>query len=171
MKHKIIKKCWECTTFTWMEVDSTWFQDAYSEFEFAATAGKARYRFFLGLDCEYGERKETFTSIKVRRAKHMDMVEDKPLEPASQVTKEMHDKAFHAIGKQPLLKPWRNRYVKEHDEDFEKLIQLGLAEKQPVDDVVGGNIYFLTELGIKVIISMQPIQRIKKELLYAGTTI
>lgn len=168
MEEKIISKAFECTTSDWHKVDNSWYaeEERYSETVYAETRSKARYKFFLSQDFNYRgskEKGEILTSIKVRRRKGMDLVLNEPHELASQITKEMFDKAFHAIGKQALLKPYRNRYVCDHDNDWEKMIALGLAEKLPFEQGVCNHYYYLTELGIKVIVSMNPIPRGAKE--------
>lgn len=66
------------------------------------------------------------------------------------------DKMAHAIGHDFKDKPYRNRYVIEHDEDFEYLRSIGLAEKANALDM---NYYYLTALGIEVICSDKPIFR------------
>lgn len=175
MKEKIVSRAFECTSSDWFKVDNSWYteEERYSETVYADTASKARYKFFLSQDFYYRnskEKGEILTSIKVRRRKGMDLVQNEPHELSAQLTKQMYDKAFHAIGNQALLKPYRNRYVCDHDDDWEKMITLGLAEKLPFTQGVCDHYYYLTELGIKVIVSMQSINRSKKELINAGTT-
>ncbi len=129
---------------------------------YAKSAAAAKYQAF---------RQWEFENIKImlamqsRRSKYMDLLKNTPHELAGQLTEKQLDKMRHALGYRVDLpapeEPFRNRYVVNHDEDLEPLIPAGLIVKGNRLDM---NVYFVTDLGIKVINSLQPITRWQLEV-------
>ncbi len=166
-EEKIVSRAFECTYFDWFDIDhyhpAYSNEKAYSETIHAETASKARYKFFMGLDWNRNNRKELFTQIKVRRLKHLDLIEDDPHPALTQLTESQLSKMKHAVGMEGDLQHnikfgfYRNRYVVPNDEDFNQLVAIGLALKSKNDS--GLEYYYLTDEGQKVIRSLLPITR------------
>jgi hypothetical protein len=153
---KIIEKAFRCSIAKiWSGYDCD-----LEEVFHAENASKARMKAFRSWGAEEFRNFDFMFKIKVKRAPNSDLVENN-LHPLSKhLYPEVVYKMLHAIGWQHQAihskDPYRNRYVCEHDEDFENLIPLGLAKKQRWLDT---KFYYLTELGIDVIHSTRPIPR------------
>jgi len=160
MKDVIVQKAYECTTSpSWWQINPhEYFYGVYH----AENASKAR---MMALRDWEGVYKELLVSTRVRRRHDCDMVENFADPLSTQITKEMFDKAFHAIGRKAVNQPSRNRYISNTDDDFEKLIEIGLADKRETNSLIFPEqwMYFLTKKGIDVIVSMQPIERRNKQ--------
>lgn len=117
------------------------------------TRGEAKMNAYRNSE---SDRFEDLFDMRLRRRPELDRCENIPHELLSTLTEEQKSNMLHTIGNDMSTEPYRNRYVVEHDESFEDLISKGLAGKARRLDM---NVYYLTELGIKVIQSTMPIAR------------
>lgn len=125
----------------------------------AETVSKAKGKVFRS--SEWDDFKGFMNTIRIRRHKLHDLVENEVHPLAAQLSPDQIGKMKHTIGEDYYGQnndgePYRNRYVIENDDDFEYLITLGLAEKS---NRLNLNYYWLTDLGIDVIRSLVPIPR------------
>lgn len=109
---------------------------------------------------------DTILNVRCKRAKDYDLVENpNPSDWIAKLTPSTIDKMCHAIGHDYKKEPYRNRYVVNHDEEWEYLIQNDLAVKRMHLEM---NVYHLTDKGIQVILSSKPIFRQQYDYLLSA---
>lgn len=152
-KEIIARKAFRCTFDRWFDVDYRK-NDAYAETIYASTAGKARYAFFR----ETERDKEWFAKIKVRRAKHLDLLVNEPHPMAETIEAKRLDMMKHAWGFDSNSPGYRNYFATHNDKDWDAMCESGLAVKGNTDE--SGMIYYhVSPLGIEVLKSLKPYPR------------
>ena len=154
MKTKPIKKCYEYTYgYNWKELDFQLKSDPLRSICYADTPEKAKAiatnfvkEFLVKFD---------YTKLRVRRHPTYDLFENQNKhELLSKISDEQLTKMKHACGvvKEKQKTFTRNYFQIEHDEDWEMLIELGVANKRKALSL---NYYFLTDVGLDIINSTQ----------------
>lgn len=158
-KEIIIKKAFQCTDAEdWKYLDSHFLsKDYFSKIVYADTASKARYKTILETDCY--ELK--FKDVRVRGSFQNDLLLNEPHVLHIQINKSQYSKIAHAIGHDFKEDPYRNRYCIDNDPEWDDLVGKGLAES---GHAIGQKYYWLTDLGLTVILSMNPIPRYVKNI-------
>lgn len=172
-KEKVIKKCFEVTYYQWFDVDhpnaSYAHKDAYAEQVYAENHAQAKYQFLCSFDHlnlrRPSERKELWNKLKARRVKSMDWLRREPHPLLSSISESQLHKMKHAVGLEDESSYshvfYRNRYVVPIDPEWDDLITKGLALKTKN---TGLDLYYLSQEGKNVIISLMPIRRHHKQL-------
>jgi hypothetical protein len=157
---RIVQKSFEVTNAPdWALSDR---QEAYYTVTVrAASPSKAKGRTLAramdAWDLDRKQRAAFLLSLKVRRIPLNDVVENVRHPLADQLSEAQLHKGLHAIGgDSATYDPYRNRYVIPGDPDWEGLIELGLARQARALD---SHFYYLTPLGIEVVMSTRPISR------------
>lgn len=98
-----------------------------------------------------------YIDIRVRRNKALDLIENTPHKLVSSLSDSQIEKMLHTSGLSDQIESYRNYYLSsDTDSDLEDLVNKDLMTKYKVKF---GTYYYLTDLGMKVIASTQPIFR------------
>lgn len=149
MEDKIVSKAFSCSII-------------YENYEptiiYASTHNKARHAYVLGLDYDY-----KYTEVKALRNREYDLVKNTPLPIVEHLSIRQLEKMAHTIGEDYHVKePYRNYYsCSQPDKDFEELVSKKMAIKQ-IYKTSNYIYYHLTNYGIEVIKSNNPIRRNNK---------